>query len=54
LYSFIKKYLQKGYFEDEILDKKKGKKIIAKSRPYTLYEEKLYKLGPNAILRDNV
>ncbi len=41
-YAPIIKYLQKGYFEIEIL-KEERSHIVIKSRPYSLYEGKIYK-----------
>jgi hypothetical protein len=49
-YTPIKEYLCKGYFEDDVLQEE-HKCLTIKSRPYTLYGEKLYKLGPNGNLR---
>ncbi len=45
----IIKYLKKWYFDDDI-PKEERSKIVIKSKPYTLYNEKLHKLGPNNIL----
>jgi hypothetical protein len=49
-YTPIKEYLCKGYFEDDVLEEEHTCLTI-KSRPYTLYGEKLYKLRPNGNLR---
>jgi hypothetical protein len=49
-YGPILEYLQKGYFKNNI-PKKETSHIIVKSRPYTLYDKVLYKLGPNNILK---
>jgi hypothetical protein len=48
-YGFILEYLQKGYFENDIPKEKKSC-IIIKSKPYTLYDKVLYKLGPYIVL----
>jgi len=48
-YTPIKKYLRKGYFEDDV-PQEEHKRFTIKSRPYTFYGEKLYKLGPDGIL----
>jgi len=47
--ALIIKYLKKWYFDDDI-PKEKRSKIVIKSKPYILYNEKLHKLGPNNIL----
>lgn len=49
-YAPIKEYLLKGYFKDDIPEKER-KRCTIKSRPYTFYGKKLYKLGPNGIFR---
>jgi hypothetical protein len=49
-YTPIKEYLHKGYFEDDV-PQEEWKHLTVKSRPYTLYGEKLHKLGPNGILQ---
>ncbi len=43
-YGQILKYLQKGYFENDIPKEEKSC-IVIKSKPYSLYEGQLYKLG---------
>jgi hypothetical protein len=48
-YTLIKEYLSKGYFED--VPQEEWKCFTIKSKPYTLYGEKLHKLGPDGILR---
>ncbi len=49
-YTPIKEYLGKGYFEDDV-PKEERKHLIIKSRLYTFYGEKIYKLGPNGIFQ---
>ncbi len=49
-YEPILKYLQKRYFENDIPKEEKNH-IVIKSKPYSLYEVQLYKLGPNNILQ---
>jgi hypothetical protein len=49
-YTPIKNYVRKDYFEDDVLQEEL-KHLTIKSRPYTFYGEKLYKLGPNGILQ---
>jgi hypothetical protein len=47
-YAPIKEYLLKGYFKDNI-PKEERKCLTIKSKPYTFYGKKLYKLGPDSI-----
>ncbi len=49
-YTPIKEYMHKGYFEDDVPHEEQ-KCFTIKSKPYTFYGEKLYKLKPNGILR---
>jgi hypothetical protein len=42
--------LTKRYFENNI-PKRETSHILVKSRPYTLYDRVLYKLGPNNVLQ---
>jgi hypothetical protein len=46
----IKEYFCKGYFEDGVAQEE-WKCLTIESIPYTFNGEKLYKLGPNGILR---
>jgi hypothetical protein len=48
-YGLILEYLKKRYF-DNVVPKEKISQIVIKDRPYTLYDKKLYKLGPNGVL----
>jgi len=49
-YAPIKEYILKGYFKDDVPQKER-KCLTIKSRPYTFYGKKLYKLGLDGILR---
>jgi hypothetical protein len=48
-YGLILKYLKKIYF-DNVVPKEKRNQIVIKDRPYTLYDKKRYKLGPDGVL----
>jgi len=50
-YGPILKYLQKGYFDNDI-PKKERSHIVIKSKPYSLYEGQLYKLKSDNICRN--
>jgi hypothetical protein len=48
-YVQILKYLQMGYFENDI-PKEENSHIAIKYKPYSLYEGQLYKLGSDNML----